>query len=106
MSKSQEGTAVEEDPVSAGSGDEGEGERVTWLGAGPRRAEPSLLDDQLEKLAVTEQLATWKAFAAPLAADSGAVIEDPELVQLAVSILAVYANHQSRSGLTFAQLNE
>jgi hypothetical protein len=65
-----------------------------------------LLDDQLEKLAVTEQLATWKAFAAPLAADSGAVIEDPELVQLAVSILAVYANHQSRSGLTFAQLNE
>jgi hypothetical protein len=65
-----------------------------------------LLEEHLEQLAVTEQLATWKAFAAPLAADSGAVVDDPELVRLAVNILAVYANHQSRSGLTYAQLRE
>lgn len=68
--------------------------------------QPSLLDDHVEALAVAEQVATWRAFAAPLAVDSGAVVQDPELVKLAAAILAVYADHQSRRGLTFAQLGE
>lgn len=66
----------------------------------------NLMDLQHDQLAVAERLATWRAFAAPLAANAGAVVEDPELVQLAVHILAVFADHQSRSGLSFAQLQE
>jgi hypothetical protein len=34
------------------------------------------------------------------------VVDDPELVQLAVHILAVFADHQSRNGLSFAQLQD
>jgi hypothetical protein len=79
---------------------------TTGTGAGAREQQPSLLGEHLEQLAVAEQLATWRAFAAPLATDSGAVVGDPELVRLAVNILAVYANHQSRSGLTYAQLRD
>lgn len=74
--------------------------------AGAREQQPSLLEEHLEQLARDEQLATWRAFAAPLATDSGAVVDDPELVRLAVSVLAVFANHQSRSGLTYAQLRD
>lgn len=55
---------------------------------------------------MAEQVATWRAFAAPLTADSGAVVQDPELVRLAAAVLAVYADHQSHRGLTFAQLGE
>ena len=66
----------------------------------------SLIDEQREQLAVAERLATWKAFAAPLAADAGAVVEDPALVQLAVSVLAVFADHQGLHGLSFAQLHD
>lgn len=65
----------------------------------------SLSDHQREQLAAEERLATWKAFAAPLAADAGAVIDDPSLVQLAVAVLAVFADHQSTDGLTFAQIH-
>jgi hypothetical protein len=79
---------------------------VAGAAAGVREQQPSLLEEHLEQLANDEQLATWRAFAAPLATDSGAVVEDPELVRLAVNILAVYANHQSRSGLTYAQLRD
>lgn len=57
-----------------------------------------------EEAAAAERLATWRAFAAPLAANAGSVVEDPELVRLAVAVLAVYAEHQSRSGLSFTQL--
>lgn len=79
---------------------------ATGTGPGARERQPNLLDEHIEQLAVAEQLATWRAFAAPLAADSGAVVGDPELVRLAVNILSVYANHQSRSGLTYAQLRD
>jgi hypothetical protein len=98
---------VKDDPASSGA-DDVPGEQAAWPGAdgqGARR-QPSLLDDHVEALAVAEQVATWRAFAAPLAADSGAVVQDPELVKLAAAILAVYADHQSRRGLTFAQLGE
>ncbi|MEV6445096.1 hypothetical protein [Amycolatopsis sp. NPDC051716] len=74
--------------------------------AGAHIEQLSLMDVQHEQLAVAERLATWRAFAAPLAANAGAVVEDPELVQLAVHILAIFADHQSRSGLSFAQLKE
>jgi hypothetical protein len=79
---------------------------IPGIGASARVQQPSLLEEHLEQLAIDEQLATWRAFAAPIATDSGAVIGDPELVRLAVNILAVYANHQSRSGLTYAQLRD
>jgi hypothetical protein len=79
---------------------------MAGTGASTRVQQPSLLVEHLEQLARDEQLTTWRAFAAPLAADSGAVVSDPELVRLAVNILAVYANHQSRSGLTYAQLRD
>jgi hypothetical protein len=98
---------VQDDPASSRA-DDVSGEQATWPGAdSPRiQRQPSLLDDHVEALAVAEQVATWRAFAAPLAADSGAVVRDPELVKLAAAILAVYADHQSRRGLTFAQLGE
>jgi hypothetical protein len=99
---------VQDDPPSSGPGDDGTGELMAEPdGSIAVSAEQlSLLEMQHEHLAATELLATWKAFAAPLATNSGAVVDDPEYVRLAVNILAVYADHQSRSGLTFAQLRE
>lgn len=99
---------MQDDPPSSEPGDDGTGELTAEPDGGVTAPaeQLSLMDVQHEQLAVTERLATWRAFAAPLATNSGAVVEDPELVQLAVNILAVYADHQSRSGLTFAQLRE
>ena len=98
--RNPEGVVVQDDPASSGA-DDIPGEQAAWPwadGQGAQR-QPSLLDDHVEALAVAEQVATWRAFAAPLAADSGAVVQDPELVKLAAAILAVYADHQSRRGL-------
>jgi len=66
----------------------------------------SIIEEQREQQAAAEKLATWRAFAAPLAANAGAIVEDPALVQLAVSVLAVFADHQSAQGLSFAQLHD
>lgn len=77
-------------------------------GADPHSAprQPSLLDSHHENLSASEQLITWRAFVAPLVANASAVTDDPELVRLATNVLAVYADHQSRNGLTFVQLTE
>ena len=102
------GAHVQDDPPSSGPDDDGTGELTAEPdGAVTAPAEQlSLMNMQHEQFAAAELLATWKAFVAPLVTNSGAVVDDPELVQLAVNILAVYADHQSRSGLTFAQLRE
>jgi hypothetical protein len=72
---------VQDDPASSEA--DVPGEQAAWPGADGQGAQrqPSLLDDHVEALAVAEQVATWRAFAAPLAADSGAVVQDPELVK-------------------------
>lgn len=64
----------------------------------------SLMDVQRDQLAVTELGATWRAFAAPLTSNAGAVISDPRLVELAVEVVGVFADHPSHRGLTFAQI--
>ncbi|HEU0088619.1 MAG TPA: hypothetical protein VFQ77_13405 [Pseudonocardiaceae bacterium] len=64
----------------------------------------SLMDMQRDQLVIAERRATWRAFAAPLTSNAGAVISDPELVELAVEVVGVFADHQSHQGLTFAQI--
>jgi hypothetical protein len=66
----------------------------------------SLMDVQREQVAIAERRATWQAFAAPLTTNAGAVVTDPQLVELAVAVIGVFADHQSRQGLSFAQLHE
>jgi hypothetical protein len=66
----------------------------------------SLVDGESEQLARAERFATWRAFVAPLAANVGAVINDPELVDIAVHILAVFADQPTRHGLTRAQIHD
>jgi hypothetical protein len=78
----------------------------------PGRTDPTLgeqlnLDDAHQyQLARNQQLATWRAFAAPLAENTGAVVKDPQLVQIAVRILAVFADHATQHGLTRAQIHD
>jgi hypothetical protein len=64
----------------------------------------SLMDVQRDQLAIAERRATWRAFAAPLTSNAGAVISDPQLVGLAVEVVGVFADHPSHRGLTFAQI--
>ncbi len=64
----------------------------------------NLLAVQRDQLAIAERRATWRAFAAPLTSNAGAVISDPQLVELAVEVVGVFADHQSHHGLTFAQM--
>ncbi|MFI7252830.1 hypothetical protein [Micromonospora chalcea] len=66
----------------------------------------SLANEEYEQLARAERFATWKAFVAPLASNAGAVIDDPELVDIAVHILAVFADQPTRHGLTRAQIRD
>jgi hypothetical protein len=100
---------VHDDPASPVAENPAAGQMAAigpWADPHGAQRQPSLLDDQREDVSASERLVTWRAFAAPLATNAGAVTEDPELVQLAVNVLAVYADHQSRNGLTFAQLAE
>lgn len=78
------------------------GQRATTTGG----VQLSIIEEQRQQQAAAEKLATWRAFAAPLAANAGAIVEDPALVQLAVDVLAVFADHQSAHGLSFAQLHD
>jgi hypothetical protein len=64
----------------------------------------SLMDVQRDQLATAERRATWRAFAAPLTSNAGAVVSDPELVGLAVEVVGVFADHSQHQGLTFAQI--
>jgi hypothetical protein len=66
----------------------------------------NLVDAQHDQLVRTQQLATWRAFAAPLAENTGAVVKDPQLVQIAVRILAVFAEQPTQHGLTRAQIHD
>lgn len=65
-----------------------------------------LLEFQREQSAAAGQLADWRAFFAPLAANAGAVVANPALVTLAVDVIAVYAERHSSNGLTFSQLED
>jgi hypothetical protein len=71
-----------------------------------RAEQLSLVDVEYEQLAGAERFATWRAFVAPLAADAGAVINDPEMVEITVQILAVFADQPTRQGLTRAQIHD
>jgi hypothetical protein len=64
----------------------------------------SLMDVQRDQLATAERRATWRAFAAPLTSNAGAVISDHQLVELAVEVVGVFADHSSHQGLSFAQI--
>lgn len=99
---------MHDDPASPGTENQAAGQLATGSGADSHGSQwqPSLLDSHRDDLSADERLVTWRAFAAPLAANAGAVTDDPELVRLAISLLAVYADHQGRSGLTFAQMAE
>ena len=65
-----------------------------------------LFDSHREQLAVSERQATWKAFAAPLTNQGGAVVENPDLVEMAVAVIGVFSEHHSEHGMTFAQIRE
>ncbi|MBO3746151.1 hypothetical protein J5X84_08765 [Streptosporangiaceae bacterium NEAU-GS5] len=69
-------------------------------------AQSDLFDSHREQLAVAERRATWKAFAAPLTSQSGAVVENPDLVEMAVAVIGVFSEHHSDNGMTFAQIRE
>jgi hypothetical protein len=71
----------------------------------PGGVQLSLADEQRDRQAASQKVAIWKAFAAPLAASAGAVVEDPAVVELAVNILAVFADHRGVQGLSFAQIH-
>jgi hypothetical protein len=66
----------------------------------------SLLDSYHEQLNLAERRATWKAFAAPLTSQAGAVVDEPDLVEMAVAVIGVYAEHHGEHGMTFAQIRE
>jgi hypothetical protein len=66
----------------------------------------SIIDVEFEQLAGAERFATWRAFVAPLASDAGAVVDDPEMIEIAVHILAVFADQPTRQGLTRAQIHD
>lgn len=51
----------------------------------------NLLAVQRDQLAIAERRARWRAFAAPLTSNAGAVISDPQLVELAVEVVGVFA---------------
>lgn len=65
-----------------------------------------LFDSHREQLAFSERRATWKAFAAPLTSQAGAVVHDPDLVEMAVAVIGVYSEHHSEHGMTFAQIRD
>lgn len=69
-------------------------------------AQSDLFNSHHEQLAVSERQATWKAFAAPLTSQSGAIVENPDLVEMAVAVIGVFSEHHSEHGLTFAQIRE
>ncbi|WP_123970108.1 hypothetical protein [Streptomyces sp. TLI_185] len=63
-------------------------------------------DSEREDLAAATQLANWRAFMAPVAEDAGAVARHPEVAQVALAILEVFAEHAGPHGLTRAQVLE
>lgn len=65
-----------------------------------------LFDSYREQLALSERRATWKAFAAPLTSQAGAVVRDPDLVEMAVAVIGAFSEHPSEHGMTFAQIRE
>jgi len=69
-------------------------------------AQSDLFDSYREQLSVSERRATWKAFAAPLTSQGGAVVENPDLVEMAVAVIGVFSEHHSEHGMTFAQIRE
>jgi hypothetical protein len=69
-------------------------------------AERDLFDSHREQVAVSEMLSTWKAFAAPLTSQGGAVVDNPDLVEMAVAVIGVFSEHHSEHGMTFAQIRE
>lgn len=74
--------------------------------AGLHAAPSDLFDSRREQLAVSERRATWRAFAAPLTSQSGAVVDNPDLVEMAVAVIGAFAEHHSEHGMTFAQIRE
>jgi len=99
---------VEDDPMLTGpDGSDPDGlDEPGRCVVAPGGVQLSLADEQRDRQAASQKVATWKAFAAPLAASAGAVVEDPAVVELAVSILAVFADHRSIQGLSFAQIHD
>lgn len=83
--------------------EDGEGDRADIV---PLAEQMSLLDSHREQLSLTERRATWKAFAAPLTRQTGAVVEEPDLVEMAVAVIGVYSEHHDEHGMTFAQIRE
>lgn len=69
-------------------------------------AQSDLFDSHREQLAVSERQATWKAFAAPLTSQGGAIVENPDLVEMAVAVIGVFSEHHSDNGMTFAQIRD
>src|SRR4051794_6343457 len=69
-------------------------------------AQSDLFDSHRDQLAIAERRATWKAFAAPLTSQGGAVVENPDLVEMAVAVISVFSEHPSEHGMTFAQIRE
>ena len=66
----------------------------------------SFADVEYDQLTHAERFATWRAFIAPLAANVGAVVNDSEMVDIAVNILAVFADQPTRRGLTRSQIHD
>ncbi|GIH24611.1 hypothetical protein Aph01nite_29210 [Acrocarpospora phusangensis] len=66
----------------------------------------NIFDSNRQQLSHTEQKATWKSFAAPLTSRAGAVVEEPDLVEMVVAIIGVYSEHHGENGMTFAQIRE
>ncbi|MCK9921293.1 hypothetical protein MXD61_05150 [Frankia sp. AgPm24] len=71
-----------------------------------RPAQTDLFNSHREQLSGSERRATWKAFAAPLTSQAGAVVENPDLVEMAVAVIGVFSEHHSDHGMTFAQIRE
>jgi hypothetical protein len=69
-------------------------------------AQRDLFDFHREQLAVSERRATWKAFAAPLTSHGGAVVDNPDWVEMAVAVIGVFSEHHSEHGMTFSQIRQ
>lgn len=98
---------LEDDETSADLNDSSSGPEAFEDGD----AGPALPGEQLDvfshsrnQLASDERHATWRAYAAPLTSNSGAVVQDADLVALGIKVVAVFADHPSSHGLTFAQI--
>ncbi|MEV7036375.1 hypothetical protein AB0N99_39860 [Streptomyces sp. NPDC093272] len=61
-------------------------------------------DGDRQDLAAAVQLANWRAFMAPVAEDAGAVAQHPEVAQVALAILKVFAEHAGAHGLSKAEV--